>query len=68
MKKHSFFYNYTANKANAYSKFNYGIMTVESDDNDDVRLIDHVFDKLKSNAKEEYTDADDINFTAFNRV
>jgi hypothetical protein len=67
MKKHSFFYNYTANKANAYSKFNYGIMTVESDDNDDVRLIDHVFDKLKSNAREQYPDAD-INITAFNRV
>ena len=66
MNKHSFFYNYTANKANVYSKFNYGIMTVESDD-DDVSLTDYVLDKLKSNAMEQYPDAD-INITAFNRL
>ena len=66
MNKHSFFYNYTASKANVYSKFNYGIMTVESDD-DDVSLTDYVLDKLKSNAMEQYPDAD-INITAFNRL
>jgi hypothetical protein len=64
MKKHSFFYNYNANKPNGYSKFNYGIMAVESDDDD---VIGFALDKLKSNAREQHPGAD-INITAFNRV
>tara|TARA_R110000772_G_scaffold265543_1_gene387081 strand:- start:84 stop:293 length:210 start_codon:yes stop_codon:yes gene_type:complete len=69
MIKQKFFYNYTANKKNGYAKFAYGIMTTESDDGlDDMDLIDEVFEKVKSFAKERYPDADDINITSFNRV
>jgi hypothetical protein len=69
MKKQKFFYNYTANKKNGYDKFNYGIMSTTSDDDDDgMDLIDEVFEKVNSLAKESYPDADNINITAFNRV
>jgi hypothetical protein len=68
MIKQKFFYNYTANKKNGYNKFCYGIITTTSDDGDDMDLIDEVFEKVKSTAKESYPDADDINITAFNRV
>ena len=67
MKKHHFFYNYTANTANkagVYNKFNCGIMTVEFDNAD---LTDHFLEKLKAIAKKDYPDAT-INITAFNRV
>jgi hypothetical protein len=66
MEKKSFFYNYDAVKVNGYSKFNYGIIDVESDD--DCFLAGVVLDKIKSNAKELYPDADSINIIAFNRV
>tara|TARA_R110000803_G_scaffold113009_1_gene181443 strand:- start:428 stop:631 length:204 start_codon:yes stop_codon:yes gene_type:complete len=67
MKKQKFFYNFTANKKNVYDKFCYGIITTNSDD-DDMDLIDEVFEKVKSLAKESHPDADNINITAFNRV
>ena len=66
MTKQSFFYNFTASRVSGYSKFNYGILSAESDD--DKSLADEVLKNLKSKAKEEYPDADDINITAFNRV
>ena len=68
MKKQKFFYNYTANKKYVYDRYCYGIMTTESNDDGDMDLIDEVFEKVKSLAKESYPDADNINITAFNRV
>jgi hypothetical protein len=68
MKKQKFFYNYTANKKNGYDKFSYGIITATHDGDGDMDLIDEIFEKLKSLAKEDYPDADNINITAFNRV
>ena len=68
MIKCSFFYNYTANKVGGYSKFNYGIMTAELDNDDnDADLADYFFEKLKATAKKDHPDAV-INITAFNRV
>jgi len=66
MSKGKFFYNYTANKANTYDKFCYGIITVGVDDSKD--LIDEAFEEIKKAAKKEYPDADNINFTAFNKL
>jgi hypothetical protein len=66
MTKQSFFYNYDAVQINGYNKFNYGIMDLESDE--DCFLSGAAIDKLKSNAKELYPDADSINIKAFNRV
>jgi uncharacterized membrane-anchored protein len=66
MNRQSFFYNFTASRVNGYSKFNFGIITADS--KDDKSLADKILNKLQSNAKEEYPDADDINVTAFNRV
>ena len=66
MTKISFFYNYNAFKINSYDKFNYGILDLESDN--DCFLAGAAIEKLKSNAKELYPDADSINITAFNRV
>jgi hypothetical protein len=68
MNKQSFFYNYTANKANCYDKFNYGIMTAKTEDDNDHDLINRVLEKVKSTARESHPDADNINITAFNRV
>jgi hypothetical protein len=68
MNKQHFFYNYTANKKNGYDKFCYGILTATSDGDGDMDLIDEIFEKVKSLAKEDYPDADNINITAFNRV
>jgi hypothetical protein len=68
MNKQKFFYNYTANKKNGYDKFSYGIITATPDGDGDMDLIDEIFEKLKSLAKEDFPDADNINITAFNRV
>ena len=68
MNKQKFFYNYTANKKNGYDKFCYGIITATPDGDGDMDLIDEIFEKVKSLAKEDHPDADNINITAFNRV
>jgi hypothetical protein len=67
MTTQKFFYNLNASKENGYNKFSYGILTTKSN-GDDVDLIDEVFEKVKSLAREGYPDADAINITAFNRV
>ena len=66
MIKGKFFYNYTAQKANSYDKFSYGIIEVGCDDSKD--LIDEAFKEIKKASKESYPDADNINFTAFNKL
>ena len=68
MTKQSFFYNVTSTETSGRSKFNYGIMTVESDILDDAALIDQVFEKVECLGRENHPSAININITAFNRV
>ena len=66
MSKGIFFYNYKADKANSYSKFCYGIITIECDENK--ILSAEAFDEIQKESKKQYPDADNIEFTAFNPV
>ena len=66
MSKGSFFYNYKADKEGSYNKFCYGIITVKCDD--DKILSVEAFEEIQREAKKQYPDADNINFTAFNPV
>lgn len=61
-----FFYNYTAEKAGVYSKFNYGVMEIKCDESKDI--TNEAWKEIRSSAKKAYSDADGINFTAFNKV
>ena len=64
--KGSFFYNYKADKQNGYNKFCYGVLTIEVDDSKE--LGQEAFNEVQAIAKKEYPDADNINFTAFNKI
>lgn len=65
----SYFYNYNADKRNEYSKFNFGILKVSDLSEDALEDIGvELFEKLKTEAKAAYPDADNINITAFNRI
>jgi len=66
MKEGKFFYNYTAQKANSYDKFAYGIITVGCDDSKD--LMDEALSEIQKQSKDNFPDADNINFTAFNKL
>ena len=61
-----FFYNFNATKHGDYSKFSFGIVDIECDDEKD--LTDEAFMEVRKYARETFPDADDINFTAFNKV
>ncbi|MCJ8293789.1 MAG: hypothetical protein MJK15_05215 [Colwellia sp.] len=66
MKEGKFFYNYTASKAAYYSKFCCGVFTIKCDAKKD--LVDEAWEELQKIARTNYPDADDINFTAFNKL
>ena len=61
-----FFYNYNAEKAGVYSKFNYGVMEIKCDESKDI--TNEAWEEIQSSAKKAYPDADGINFRAFNKV
>jgi hypothetical protein len=66
MKEGKFFYNYNASKAAHYSKFCCGVFTIKCDAKKD--LVDEAWEELQKIARTNYPDADDINFTAFNKL
>lgn len=66
MKEGKFFYNYNVDKAGCYNKFGYGVMSIKVDESKDI--VDEAWEEIKSAVKKDYPTADNINFTAFNRV